>query len=321
MRPCREPGPALRVGISSCLLGHSVRYDGGHQRDPFLVQVLGPHVEWVPVCPEVELGLGTPRESLRLVGEASAPRLLQPKAGRDLTNAMGDWAQQKVEDLAAAGLHGFVLKKDSPSCGLERVRVYGDKGPAVRRGRGLFARELVARLPCLPVEDDGRLQDPRLRENLIERLFIYCRWQEAVASGRREALFSFHEAHRLALLAHGPRHYRLMGRLLATEGAPLGPLTEEYGCLLTGALQRLATPARHAAALRAALGALRRSLDSDAAAELEGVIADYCRGLVPLVVPITLLQHYLRRAPAPEWLRRQSYLNPYPKELMLRNHV
>ncbi|MGQ9682619.1 MAG: YbgA family protein [Anaerolineae bacterium] len=321
MRPCGETGLALRLGISACLLGQNVRYDGGHQRDRFLEQALGPYVEWVPVCPEVELGLGTPREALRLVGEAATPRLVQPKAGRDLTDAMSDWAQRRAEELAGMGLHGFVFKKDSPSCGLERVRVYGDKGPAARRGRGLFARELVARLPCLPVEEDGRLQDPRLRENLIERLFTYCRWQQAIAAGSREALVSFHEAQRLTLLAHGPRHYRQMGHLLAQEQAPLPALVEEYGCLLTGALHRLATPARHAAVLRTALGALRRSLTPDAASELEDVIADYRRGLVPLVVPITLLQHHLRRAPVPEWLRRQTYLNPYPKELMLRNHV
>jgi uncharacterized protein YbbK (DUF523 family) len=169
-------GPVtLRLGISSCLLGQPVRFDGGHKRDSFLVDTFGSLVEWVPVCPEVELGLGTPRESLRLVGKDDGVRMVNSKSGRDITDDMRAWARARVEALAGQRLAGYVLKKDSPSCGMERVRVFAESGTTEKGGRGLFAEAIIARFPQLPVEEEGRLSDPQLRENFVERIFAYAR--------------------------------------------------------------------------------------------------------------------------------------------------
>jgi uncharacterized protein YbbK (DUF523 family) len=167
----------MRVGISACLLGQQVRFDGGHKRDPFLIETLGPYVEWVPVCPEVEMGLGTPREPLKLVRDGSSTRMIATRTGIDHTDAMNAWAAKRLEELARADLDGYVLKSKSPSCGLERVEVFrlNAENGSVRDGQGVFAAALLARLPLLPVEDEDRLSDPRLREKFIERLFAYRR--------------------------------------------------------------------------------------------------------------------------------------------------
>src|SRR5205823_12948479 len=175
------PTAPLRLGISACLLGQAVRYDGGHKRDPFLERTLGRFVEWVPVCPEVELGLGVPREPIRLEGDPAAPRLVAAKSRRDLTRAMTRFARARAAELARLDLVGYVFKKDSPSCGLERVRVHGGGRPR-RRGTGLFARALMERLPLLPVEEEGRLGDAALRARFVERAFAHARWQGALAA-------------------------------------------------------------------------------------------------------------------------------------------
>ena len=312
----------LRVGISACLLGQEVRYDGGHKRDPFLVDTLGQFVEWVPVCPEVELGLGIPRESVRLEGAPDAPRLVAMKTRVDHTTAMARFARARVDALAEQELVGYVLKKDSPSCGMERVRVYGDGGPPARTGTGAFARVLMTRLPLLPVEEEGRLHDPRLRENFVERLFAYARWR-AFVSGKptRGGLVAFHTAHKLALLAHDPAAYRRLGALVArAKGRPLRDVLADYGAGFMTALRTLATPARHANVLEHMLGYCSDALDASARREVVDVIADHRRGLVPLVVPLTLLKHHVRRLGI-DYLSGQTYLDPHPKELMLRNHV
>jgi uncharacterized protein YbbK (DUF523 family) len=220
-----------RLGISACLLGQEVRYDGGHKRDAFLTQTLGPLVEWVPVCPEVELGLGIPREPIRLQGDPASPRLVAPESGADHTAAMIRLARRRAAELAALDLSGYVLKKDSPSCGMERVRVYATAGPPARRGTGLFARELGARLPLLPLEEEGRLHDPRLRENFIERVFAYQRWKRFLADRpTRGRLADFHTAHQRLLLAHDPAAFRRLGRLVATAKArALGEVVADYG--------------------------------------------------------------------------------------------
>jgi uncharacterized protein YbgA (DUF1722 family)/uncharacterized protein YbbK (DUF523 family) len=312
----------LRVGISACLLGQEVRYDGGHKRDHFLTDTLGQFVEWVPVCPEVELGLGIPRESIRLEGDAAAPRLVAPKSGRDHTAAMARLARQRVAALAGQDLAGFVLKKDSPSCGMERVRVFRGSGPPARSGVGAFARTLMERLPLLPVEEEGRLSDPTLRENFVERLFAYARWR-AYAAGRptRGGLVQFHTAHKLTLLAHEPAAYRRLGVLVAhAKEHPLGVVLSRYGEGFMAALRVRATPARHANVLEHMLGYFSRDLPQPEREELVQVIADHRRGLVPLVVPLTLVRHHVRRL-AVAYLQGQTYLDPHPKELMLRNHV
>lgn len=319
--PVREP--ALRLGISTCLLGEPVRFDGGHKRDRYLTDTLGLFVEWMPVCPEVEMGLPVPRESMRLVGDSTDPRLIAPKSGTDHTPAMKEWAQKRVNDLAAAGLHGFVFKKDSPSSGLYRVKVYNEHGMAERTGTGVFAQEVRNRFPLLPLEEEGRLHDARLRENFVERIFAYYRWtdlleHEATAGG----LVKFHTAHKLTLMAHSPTHYTEMGRLVADAGKrDWDKLTAEYGAMLMEGLSVMGTRGKHVNVLQHLMGYLKNHLSSQDKQELQHLMEDYRQGLLPLIVPLTLLKHHLSRYPVPDWVHLQVYLNPYPKELMLRNHV
>lgn len=312
----------IRLGVSACLLGAEVRYDGGHKRDAFLTETLGPFVEWVPVCPEVEIGLGVPRDTLRLVGDEDAPRLVVQKSGEDLSARMRRYARVKTGELAALRLHGYVLKRASPSCGLFRVRVYRDDGPPGGGGRGLFAAALVERFPALPVEEEGRLNDPAIRENFIERVFAAARWQRfRDARPRPGDLVAFHAAHKFAILAHSQTHYAALGRHVAGAGRALteGKL-DEYGALLMEALAVRATRRRHVNVLQHVAGFFKRALPPDERAELAEVIEEYGRELTPLVVPIALIRHHVRRFSV-AYLADQVYLHPHPKELMLRNHV
>ncbi len=286
----------IRLGISTCLLGERVRFDGGHKHDRFLTDVLGRYVEWVPVCPEVEVGMGIPRESVRLVGDPAAPRMLGVKTGTDHTAAMRRFASARVRQLAALDLCGYVFKKDSPSCGMERVRVYAGSTPS-RHGQGLFAAAYRSAFPLIPVEEEGRLNDPVLRENFIERLFCYRRWRDLVRIGlRRRALLDFHTRHKLLLLAHSPRLYQELGRLVAGQ-ARVSPsrLAQRYGASFMDALGVPATVAKHANVLNHIAGYCRRHLGSPERQELAGVIEDYRRKLAPLIVPITLLRHHVHR--------------------------
>ncbi len=312
----------IRIGVSSCLLGENVRFDGGHKRDPFLVGSFGRFVTWVPVCPEVEIGLGTPRESIRLERREGEIRLVGPKSGRDLTQVMRAYAERRVRALENAKLCGYVLKKDSPSCGMERVRVYDDKGVPARTGRGLFAEVLLQRLPNLPIEEEGRLSDARLRENFVERVFAYKRLSELFA-GRWSVgdLVAFHTAEKLLVMAHSPEAYRRLGRrVAAAKGTPRTALREGYSDELMEALKVLATPRKHANVMQHMLGHFSETLAPAERQELLGLIGDHRHGLVPLVVPLTLIRHYVRRFDV-AYLRGQAYLDPHPKELMLRNHV
>jgi uncharacterized protein YbgA (DUF1722 family)/uncharacterized protein YbbK (DUF523 family) len=315
--------PTIRLGVSTCLLGEQVRYDGGHKLDRFLVNILGEFVDWVPVCPEVEIGLPIPRESLRLVGDPEAPRLVAPKSGRDHTETMQAWARERLEQLAAVKLHGFIFKKNSPSSGLFRVRVYDQNGMPQRVGTGIFPREVMRRFPLLPLEEEGRLHDMRLRENFIERIFVYYRWTCLLEENPTPAgLVQFHTAHKLNLMAHSPSHYQQMGRLVAQAGSlPWAELAETYGRSLMEGLKVLGTPGKHTNVLQHLMGFLKDVLSKEDKAELLGLIEDYRKGLLPLIVPLTLLKHHLHRHPVPDWVHQQAYLNPYPKELMLRNHV
>jgi uncharacterized protein YbgA (DUF1722 family)/uncharacterized protein YbbK (DUF523 family) len=320
IRP-EETGP-IRVGVSSCLLGQEVRFDGGHKRDTFLTTGLGPFVEWVPVCPEVEIGLGIPRDTLRLVGDEDAPRLVVQRTGEDLTERMRRYAADKIRELEALDLDGYVLKRASPSCGLFRVRVYHPNGMPQAGGRGIFAQELVRRLPMLPIEEEGRLTDPSLRENFIERVFAAARWRAFVARRpRTRDLVAFHAAEKFAILAHSPARYGELGRLVAKVGRLLTrDSLDQYGRLLMEARASRATRARHANVLQHLAGFFKRQLSPGERAELVEVIEDYRAGLIPLVVPITLIRHHVRRFDI-AYLADQTYLNPHPKELMLRNHV
>jgi len=312
----------IRLGVSACLLGAEVRHDGGHKKDAFLTDTLGPFVEWVPVCPEVEIGLGIPRDTIRLVGDAEAPRLVVQKTGEDLTTRMRRYAEAKTRQLEALGLHGYVLKRASPSCGLFRVRVYRESDRQGGGGRGLYADALVRRFPALPVEEEGRLGDAAIRENFIERVFAFARWRAFLeAKPRPRDLVAFHAAQKFAILAHSPAHYAKLGRFVAAAGRTL---TREkptrYGTLFMEALAVRATRARHANVLQHLAGFFKRQLDAPSRAELAELIQEYRRGLVPLVVPLTLVKHYVRNFDL-TYLADQVYLSPHPKELMLRNHV
>lgn len=312
----------LRIGVSSCLLGEEVRFDGGHKRDRFLTEQLAPFVEWVPVCPELESGMGVPRPAMRLLRVGDEVRMVEVSSGRDHTRRMQRWAQRRVRELRALELCGYVLKRSSPSCGLERVRVYAPSGPACRDGRGLFAEVLLQALPHLPVEEEGRLHDSRLRENFIERIFAYRRLR-GLFRGRwtRRAVVSFHTAHKLQLMAHSPAAYGELGRLVAdVASAPRREFRARYTRAFMEALSRIATPGRNANVLQHAAGHLRKRLDAASRSELAALIDDYRRGLVPLVVPVTLLRHHVRAHQVAS-LAGQVFLDPHPRELMLRNHV
>jgi len=278
----------------------------------------------VPICPEVEIGLGTPRESLRLMGRDEGPRIVAPASGKDHTAPMERFARTRIEELAASDVHGYILKKDSPSCGLFRVRVYPPvKGSSpTRNGTGIFARELLARLPELPVEEEGRLNDLPIRENFIERVFAHQRWTGFLSKRpRARDLVAWHASEKMTLLAHSPEAYGAMGRLVARAGgADLRGILEAYGTAYLAALRHRATPRKHTNVLHHLLGFLKETVDSDSRREVAEKIDEYRREFVPLVVPLTLLQHHFRRHPV-EWVASQSYLRPYPAELMLRNHV
>jgi uncharacterized protein YbgA (DUF1722 family)/uncharacterized protein YbbK (DUF523 family) len=314
--------PTVRIGVSSCLLGQKVRFDGGHKRDAFLVDTFGKFVEWVPVCPEVEVGMGLPREPIRLLRVGSLTRLVGVKSATDHTDAMTRWSTRRVEALAREDLDGYILKKDSPSCGMERVKVYDSHGAPARTGRGVYAEALLSRWPLLPVEEEGRMSDPRLRDNFVERVFAYRRLRDAFA-GRWTVggLVEFHTAHKLTLLAHSPDAYRALGRLVARAASlPRGEVKAQYEAGFMRGLATLATPRKHVNVLQHMLGYFRKVLDDESRGELAGSVADYQLGLVPLVVPITLFRHHVRRCGV-AYLAGQTYLEPHPKELMLRNHV
>jgi uncharacterized protein YbgA (DUF1722 family)/uncharacterized protein YbbK (DUF523 family) len=312
----------LRLGISRCLLGDQVRFDGGHKRDSFLNDVLGPHVEWIPVCPEVEAGLGTPREAMRLVGDSQHPRLLSIKSGKDHTHALEASAASRIHVLEELGLSGFVFKKDSPSCGVERVRIYSQHGTPSRNGVGIFAQAFIEQLPLIPVEEEGRLSDPLLRDNFIERVFCYRRWQDLVQSGvTRQAVLRFHSIHKYLLLAHSPQQFQALGRLVGQEHQHNPKdLALRYGELFMKALAVKASVRKHVNVLYHILGYFKERLSAQEKVELLNVIGDYHRGLTPLIVPLTLIKHYVRSFEV-SYIHDQVYLNPHPKELMLRNHV
>jgi uncharacterized protein YbgA (DUF1722 family)/uncharacterized protein YbbK (DUF523 family) len=312
----------VRVGISSCLLGDAVRFDGGHKRHPVLVGTLGRFVTWVPVCPEVELGLGTPRESIRLEKHEDGVRFVQRRSARDLTEEMRAYAARRAEALLSEDLCGFVLKKDSPSCGLDRVRVYGPGGMPAKSGRGLFAAALVERFPGLPVEEEGRLADAALRDNFVERVFTYRRLR-SFFSGRWTVggLVDFHTAHKLTVMAHSTEAYRRLGRLVASARTlTRAALERRYEEGLMAALALPASPGRHANVLHHVLGHVSDALSPEERQEVLGLIDDHRRRLVPLVAPMTLLRHHARRHRV-GYLRAQTYLDHHPRELMTGTHV
>jgi len=312
----------IRLGISACLLGQTVRYDGGHKLDRFLTETLGQFVEYVPVCPEVECGMPVPRESMRLEGDPESPRLVTSRTKTDKTEQMVHWAKSRVAELEKEGLMGFIFKSDSPSSGMERVKVYNDKSMAVRKGIGMFARIFMEHFPLLPVEEEGRLHDPVLRENFIERIFVLSRWRELLAGDAgRGGLVAFHTKHKLLIMSHSNRHYQEMGRIVArVKQIPQAKLYEEYGKQLMDGLKLRTTAKKNTNVLMHMAGYFKEQLSSDEKAELLEIIDLYRKELVPLIVPITLINHYVRKF-GQSYLRDQYYLKPHPVELRLRNHV
>jgi len=315
-------GPKPKLGVSACLLGQRVRYDGGHKADPFLNGLLSKFVDWVPVCPGAEVGMGIPRETVRLVGTPKQPRMIAETSGRDWTEAMNRYAATRAHEIVRLNLSGYVFKKNSPSCGMERVKVYNLKRMPERFGRGLFAAAVMTELSLLPVEEEGRLNDFGLRENFIERVFAYHRWQQAVAERKSAgALVRFHTSHKYLLLAHSQQHYRRLGRLVATaKQNPIREVYDHYARSFMEALSIHASARTHANVLDHLMGYFSKSLTGPERQELVQLIADFRRRLIPLVVPLTLMRHYVKKYQV-NYLQGQVYLEPNPKELMLRNHV
>jgi len=312
----------IRLGISTCLLGEKVRYDGGHKLDWFLIETLGQYVEYVPVCPEVECGLPIPRESMYLEGNPDSPRLVTSHTKQDITERMVQWAKKRVVQLEKEDLCGFIFKSNSPSSGMERVRVYNEKGIPVKKGIGIFARIFMEHFPLLPVEDEGRLHDPKLRENFIERIFALKRWREVLRKKEsRGNLVNFHTKHKLLILSHSPKHHQIMGKLVAqAKDLSLKGLYGQYQNLLTEAFRLKTSPRKNANVLQHIMGYFREELSFDEKKELLEIIDLYRKEYVPLIVPITLINHYVRKYDQP-YLKEQFYLNPHPIELQLRNHV
>ncbi len=316
--------PRPRVGVSACLLGRPVRFDGGHKLDAFVRDELGRHVELVPVCPELEAGLGVPRPAVRLVQlGGDRVRMIDPRSGADHTDLMLELARRRVEELAREELCGFVVQKGSPSCGLERVKVHGAAGTAPRRdGRGLFTAALIARLPLLPVEEEGRLHDPGLRESFVTRVFAAHRLSALFGRPWTMAeLVAFHASEKMLVLLHDRTAYEQLGRRVATAaGRPRDEVAAEVQRVMLTALARIPSRGHHVNVLQHLAGYFKRSLDGADRAELQGVIAGYGRDALPLIVPVTLLRHHVRRLGV-DYLARQTYLDPHPRALGLRNHV
>jgi len=317
-----SPELPLRLGVSTCLLGEEVRYDRGHARDRFVTDTLSRWFEFVPVCPEMEIGMGAPRPAIRLVDEGQGTRLIAPSTGEDFTGRMTAFAEKKVHKLMKLDLDGYILKKGSPSCGMERIKTYRNGMPFKKGGSGLFAAKLLELWPALPVEEEGRLNDPLLRENFIERAFCRNRWRGLVAGGlTRRSLVGFHTAHKLLLLAHNEAAYRRLGKLVGSAGTiEDAELFSRYEVEFQAALRTKATVRRHVNVLQHAQGHLKTLLSAREKREVLIAIQDFANGLLPLIVPVTLMRYNIRRHGV-EYLLSQLYFEPHPKELMLRNHA
>jgi len=317
--PSKSTG--INIGVSACLLGERVRYDGGHKHDRYITDVLGSFFNFVPVCPEVGCGLPVPRESMRLEGERDAPRLITGKSRIDKTDQMSAFCKAKVTELESEDLCGFIFKKDSPSSGLFRVKIYNN-GVAVKNGTGLFAAEVVKTFPLLPMEEEGRLNDLVIRENFIERVFCYRRWKDFLKTGPTAGkLVEFHTAHKLLMMAHSPQVYREMGVLVAHgKELNLPELLRRYEELFMKGLTLQATVKKNTNVLHHITGYFKHELTPTEKSELLEIIDQYRNHLLPLIVPVTLLKHYVSRYDK-QYLAGQVYLSPHPSQLMLRNHV
>ncbi len=312
----------IKLGISACLIGKPVRWNGGHARDRYLTDILGQYIEYVPVCPEVECGLGVPRETMRLEGDPDNPNLVTSKTNVDHTQKMVEWARKKLEELKKENLCGFIFKKNSPSSGLFRVSVRNIKGMPEKKGQGIFARIFTERFPLVPVEEDGRLHDSKLRETFIEQIFTLMRWRKMLSPQKSLGnLVDFHARHKLLMMSHSPSHLKMMGKLVAGgKELPIEELFAQYEDLLVAALRRKTTIKKNINVLHHIMGYFKKQLSSDEKQEINEIIQKYREENVPLIVPVTLLNHYVRKFKQP-YLTQQMYLNPHPIKLKLRNQV
>jgi uncharacterized protein YbgA (DUF1722 family)/uncharacterized protein YbbK (DUF523 family) len=312
----------IQIGVSACLLGEHVRYDGGHKHDRYITDTLGRFFSFVPVCPEVGCGMPTPREAMRLEGDPADPRLMTRQSRIDKTDQMLVYCEQKIRELKTADLCGFIFKKDSPSSGLFRVKVYDGDGMPRKAGRGLFADAFVRSFPMIPAEEAERLNDATLRENFIERVFIYRRWKNFLNDAPDPArLVEFHTRQKLLMMAHSLLIYREMGRLVA-HGNEIqrDELFRRYGELLMAGMALHATAKKNTNVLMHIMGYFKKVLSPAEKMELLETITQYHDQIVPLIVPMTLLKHYVGKYEQ-DYLKQQIYLSPHPSELMLRNHV
>lgn len=313
---------SIKLGISACLLGENVRYNGGHKLDRYLRDILGRFVKYVPVCPEFECGLGIPRPAMRLIGDPEAPRLITINTKTDKTNQMLDWINKKLPALEKENLCGFIFKAKSPSSGMRDIKIYNASGIPQKKGVGIFAKAFMDAFPNIPVEDEGRLHDAGIRENFIERVFTFHRWKQTV-EGKNEIrrLVNFHTEHKLLIMAHSPSILRDLGRITAeTKNKPTEILFDSYFSRFQDAIKLKTTIKKHVNVLQHLMGYFKKNISPPEKKELLEIIDQYHKGYIPLVVPVTLINHYVRKYQEP-YLLRQVYLNPHPVELMLRNHV
>lgn len=313
----------IPVGISSCLLGENVRFDGGHKQHSYVQKTLGEYFEFRAFCPEVAIGMGIPRKPIRLVrmGGSEETRCVSTvDASKDYTDALSNIADQQAHRHRE--LCGYILKRASPSCGMERVKVYSDKGMPFNDGVGIYAAGLMKNYPELPVEEEGRLGDSRLRENFIQRVYVMWRWKQLLEDGVTVGkLVDFHARHKLIIMSHDQQDYRQLGKLVAgIRKDTLQQMLPVYLHELMSALKKIATIGNHVNVLQHIQGYLKQSLDKDDKQELVQCIEDYRRGVVPLIVPITLLNHHFRRNPD-DYIDRSWYMKPYPSELSLTNQI
>lgn len=310
----------IKIGVSSCLLGERVRYNGEHKRHWYINEVLGKYFHYVPFCPELEVGMGVPRPSVRLVGKAESPKMIEPKSGEDWTDRMVHYSNKKAPKLA--GLHGFILKKGSPSCGPFRVKVYSEKGIPFASGQGIFAKALRERYPHIPIEDEGRLNDEGLRENFITRVFAYARFCHLKAqSFSRANWVKFHQDNKMLLLSYSRPLYSKLGQLVShIKDYSSQEFLDSYEELYMTALEGKSTPAKNSDVLLHILGHLKKIIGSKEKQDLIDAIDKYKQGTYPLIVPLTLVRHYINLHDV-QYIKEQTYLNPHPIELKLRNHT
>jgi uncharacterized protein YbgA (DUF1722 family)/uncharacterized protein YbbK (DUF523 family) len=312
----------IRLGVSSCLLGNPVRYDGGHKRDRYITDILGKYVDFIPVCPEYEAGFGIPREAMRLTGDPEKPRLVTQKTKIDHTQKMQTWIYKRIPELEKDDLDGFIFKSDSPSSGMKRVKVYNDNKNSIKSGSGLFAKAFMDYFPLLPVEEEGRLHDIGLRENFIVRIFAFRRWKEQIKRNfEPAAIMDFHARHKYLLMAHSPVVLKEMGRLVSKiKNINRKEFLRKYETLLMNALRYTATVKKNTNVLQHMAGYFKTRLNADEKKELQELIVLYTKEIIPLIVPVTLIRHYVRKY-GEEYLVGQYYLEPHPIELKLRNHA